>query len=154
MSTGKVKKRKNKRRSVTAAAVYDFADLCKFLACLCADQAREKAAGQNRSQRKSTANWVKRHCTMHLAGEAACHICKTHPCQGSWFEVALCCQCQGRIMFCMGTHHLIKMYTEAEGLMVLVLGFLQACRSHHSLTGCHQGSTKLARCIPHPGVAV
>ncbi len=32
MSTGKVKKRKNKRRSVTAAAVYNIADLCTFLA--------------------------------------------------------------------------------------------------------------------------
>jgi len=130
MSTGKVKKRKNKRRSVTAAAVYSIADLC-ILGPASADQAREKAAGQNRSQRKSTANWVKQHCTMHLAGEAACHIYKTHPCQRSWSEVALCCQCQGRILFCMGTHLFIKLYTKQEGLKCWCWDF---CRHAEAIT--------------------
>lgn len=32
MSTGKVKKRKNKRRSVTAAALYSLAHVCIFFA--------------------------------------------------------------------------------------------------------------------------
>ena len=105
---------------------------CAYLSpCLCADQARAKAAGQNQSQRKSTANWVKQHCTTHLAGESACHICRTHSCQGSWSEVALCCQCQGTIRFCLRTHLFNKLYTKQDGLKCWCWDF---CRHAEAIT--------------------